>query len=91
MAVLQNSTLDSSGRVFLKAALSSTLSNSTLTSSTTGIYQANLYINEYLTGKGVEPYDSDYRYFYYNITPQLQTAIDNMPLWYLFYFYYPPV
>src|SRR5258706_5463327 len=71
--------------------LTATLGNATLSSSATGNYLANIYINEYLVGKGLFPYTFNSRYFYYYTTIELQTAIDNIPSWMLIEEYYPPI
>ncbi len=87
-----NSILSNSHSIeIIIGTLTSTLKNSTVSSSVTGNYLANIYINEYLVGKGLYSYTFNSRYFFYHITIELQTAIDNIPSWMLIEEYYPPV
>lgn len=45
------------------------------------MYAANQKIRDYLVGKGFSVLSSDYRYFYFEDTPSLQTAISEIPVW----------
>lgn len=91
MTTLQNATLTALGKVFIKGSLSATLKNATLTAQANGVYYANIYINDYLIGQGLIPYTHNDRYFYYNVTSELQIAIQNIPDWMLINFGYPPI
>lgn len=55
------------------------------------LYSANLYINDYLVGKGLTSVSHDNRYYYYTEGTELTDALALMPNWYFVYFYYPPV
>lgn len=45
------------------------------------MYAANQKIKDYLVGRGFSVLSSDYRYFYFEDTPSLQTAISEIPVW----------
>lgn len=50
------------------------------------MYSANYYIAQYLIGKGLTPTSSNYRYYYFEESEALTTALAEMPNFYFISF-----
>lgn len=50
------------------------------------VYSCNMFIKNYLVGKGFTPDSNDYRYYYFTDSEELQLAVSLMPFWYKYLF-----